>query len=43
MKKIVETLYKNVDYYNWVGFYLTDENDKNMLNLGHYLGNPLSM
>ncbi|MBM7559220.1 GAF domain-containing protein [Marinitoga litoralis] len=40
MEKIVEILYNNVDYYNWVGFYLTDENDKNMLNLGPYLGEP---
>lgn len=40
MKKIVEILFNNVDYYNWVGFYLTDKNDKQMLKLGHYLGEP---
>ncbi|GAB6189878.1 GAF domain-containing protein [Marinitoga arctica] len=40
MNKIVKLLYDNIDYYNWVGFYLTDEKDKNMLNLGPYLGEP---
>jgi len=40
MKKIVEILFNNVDYYNWVGFYLTDKNDKQMLKLGYYFGEP---
>ncbi|WGS64973.1 GAF domain-containing protein [Marinitoga aeolica] len=40
MERIVKILYENVDYYNWVGFYLTDKNDKNMLILGPYLGEP---
>jgi L-methionine (R)-S-oxide reductase len=40
MERIVKILYDNVDYYNWVGFYLTDKNDKNMLILGPYLGEP---
>lgn len=40
MERIVKILYDNVDYYNWVGFYLTDKKDKNMLILGPYLGEP---
>ncbi|AEX86493.1 GAF domain-containing protein [Marinitoga piezophila KA3] len=40
MEKIVKVLYDNVDYYNWVGFYLTDKNEKNILKLGPYLGEP---
>ncbi|KLO24433.1 histidine kinase [Marinitoga sp. 1197] len=40
MEKIVKILYENVDYYNWVGFYLTDDKDKNLLILGSYLGEP---
>ncbi|SHE83475.1 GAF domain-containing protein [Marinitoga hydrogenitolerans DSM 16785] len=40
MEKIVKILYENIEYYNWVGFYLTDKNNKNMLKLGPYLGEP---
>ena len=36
---ICELLEKNVDYYNWVGFYFKNGN-KNELKLGPYVGAP---
>jgi len=36
---ICELLEKNVDYYNWVGFYFKN-GDKNELKLGPYVGAP---
>jgi len=38
MKKICEIIDKKLNYYNWTGFYLVDEKDKNMLILGPYIG-----
>lgn len=35
---ICQYLYKNVPYYNWVGFYLVDGDKK--LKLGPYVGEP---
>ena len=37
--KICELLKDNVPYYNWVGFYITDE-EKKELYLGPYVGEP---
>ncbi|MFW5800235.1 MAG: GAF domain-containing protein [Spirochaetota bacterium] len=36
--KICELLDEKIDYYNWTGFYVVDENDKDMLNLSQYVG-----
>ncbi|MGB9721807.1 MAG: GAF domain-containing protein [bacterium] len=37
--KICELLRDNISYYNWVGFYIAD-NEKKELNLGPYVGEP---
>jgi L-methionine (R)-S-oxide reductase len=38
MSEIVALIHKNLPNYNWVGFYMIDENDKNMLELGPFKG-----
>lgn len=40
MKMICELLYSNVAYYDWVGFYLVDQNKENELVLGPFVGEP---
>ncbi|MEJ5230114.1 MAG: GAF domain-containing protein [Pseudothermotoga sp.] len=40
MKRICELLYSNVAYYDWVGFYLVDENKRDELVLGPFVGEP---
>jgi len=40
MQRIVELLSERIDYYNWVGFYLVDDEDKDLLVLGPYVGEP---
>ncbi len=40
MEEICEILYENVSYYNWVGFYLVDEEKPNELVLGPFKGEP---
>jgi len=40
LQNICEILKEKVDHYDWVGFYLIDENNKNMLNLGPFSGEP---
>ncbi len=36
--KICELLDRNVDEFDWTGFYLVDPDEKNMLELGPYVG-----
>jgi GAF domain-containing protein len=38
MSEIVALIHKNLPNYNWVGFYMIDEKDKNMLELGPFKG-----
>ncbi|QTA37382.1 GAF domain-containing protein [Thermosipho ferrireducens] len=38
MKRICEILYKNIPYYDWVGFYMV--NDENLLELTEFVGEP---
>lgn len=38
LKKICNILKIEVEHYNWVGFYLIDKNNKNILILGPYSG-----
>src|SRR5277367_2775444 len=38
MTEIVALLHQNLLKYNWVGFYMIDEKDKNMLELGPFKG-----
>lgn len=40
MEEICNLLYENISYYNWVGFYLTDFDEKNTLVLGPFVGEP---
>ena len=40
LQNICEILIEKVDHYDWVGFYLIDDNDKNILNLGPFAGEP---
>ncbi|HOG33756.1 MAG TPA: GAF domain-containing protein [Petrotogaceae bacterium] len=40
MSKIVSAMSKRINYYNWVGFYLTDTDQKDTLVLGPYVGEP---
>ncbi|MBN1155381.1 GAF domain-containing protein [candidate division KSB1 bacterium] len=35
---ICDTLKREIDHYDWVGFYLVDDSDKRMLYLGPYAG-----
>lgn len=37
---VCEFLKAEVSYYNWVGFYLVDKANRNMLVLGPYVGEP---
>jgi L-methionine (R)-S-oxide reductase len=39
LKAVCMLLYGGLPYYNWVGFYLTDETGKNLM-LGPYVGAP---
>ncbi|HEX7319929.1 MAG TPA: GAF domain-containing protein [bacterium] len=39
LNAVCQLLYGGLPYYNWVGFYLTDETGKNLM-LGPYLGAP---
>lgn len=39
LTQICILLYGGISYYNWVGFYLTDETGKNLI-LGPYVGAP---
>jgi L-methionine (R)-S-oxide reductase len=38
MTEVVALLHQNLLKYNWVGFYIIDEKDKNMLELGPFKG-----
>jgi putative methionine-R-sulfoxide reductase with GAF domain len=38
MTEVVALLHQNLLKYNWVGFYMIDEKDKNMLELGPFKG-----
>jgi L-methionine (R)-S-oxide reductase len=38
MQKIAEYLHEEISYYDWVGFYLVEEED--VLSLGPYVGEP---
>jgi len=40
LDEISALLHSSVDYYQWVGFYMTDETDRNKLILGPYRGAP---
>jgi L-methionine (R)-S-oxide reductase len=40
MQIVCDTLFDYMPYYNWVGFYLVDENNSNQLLLGPYIGDP---
>lgn len=40
LRKVCELLARNVDYYDWVGFYLVDEAKGNELVLGPFVGEP---
>lgn len=37
---ICEVCVKNIPYYNWFGFYLVDKDEKDLLNLGPFIGEP---
>lgn len=40
LKQICELLDREVDVFNWTGFYLASETEENMLELGPYVGEP---
>lgn len=40
MQEICEICAKNIPYYNWFGFYLVDNKEKDSLVLGPYVGEP---
>ncbi|PNR96201.1 GAF domain-containing protein [Petrotoga sp. 9PWA.NaAc.5.4] len=40
LKIICELLAERIPYYNWVGFYLVDEKEKDSLTLGPFVGEP---
>jgi GAF domain-containing protein len=42
MTEIVALLHQNLLKYNWVGFYMIDEKDRNMLELGPFKGSMTS-
>ena len=40
LRRVCEILREQVRHYNWVGFYLLDENDSKTLILGPFVGEP---
>jgi L-methionine (R)-S-oxide reductase len=40
LQEICVLLNKNLEYYDWVGFYLVDPTEERMLELGPYVGAP---
>ncbi|HMA69806.1 MAG TPA: GAF domain-containing protein [Candidatus Mcinerneyibacterium sp.] len=40
MQEICSYLYNKIDHYDWVGFYMINENNKNELILGPFKGEP---
>ncbi len=40
LQYICDNCFKEIPYYNWFGFYLVDKEEKELLNLGPYVGEP---
>ena len=40
MRAIIQTLAKEMQHYNWIGFYMLSKTDQNILELGPYYGAP---
>jgi L-methionine (R)-S-oxide reductase len=40
LQAVCELLHREVDYYNWVGFYLVDPKNRRELVLGPFIGEP---
>jgi len=40
LREVAQLLDKNVDVFNWTGFYLASETENRMLELGPYVGEP---